>query len=49
MSIVQEIGAKELSNLEEQKASLKNEIESLVEQTTALHTLYDRQDQLLKR
>ena len=46
---MQEIGAKELSNLEGQKASLKDEIESLVEQSTILHSLYARQDQLLKR
>ena len=46
---MQEIGAKELRNLEEQKSSLKDEIESLLEQSTTLHSLYARQDQLLER
>jgi len=44
-----EIAKKELENLEEQKLSLENEIESLAEQSTVLHTLYARQDELLKK
>jgi len=44
-----EIAKKELSNLEEQKASLENEIETLAEESTSLHSLYSRQDELLKR
>ena len=47
--LFQEIAKKELDNLDEQKASLENEIESLAEQSTVLHTLYARQDELLKR
>ena len=46
---IQEIAKKELENLDEQRLSLENEIESLAEQSTVLHTLYARQDQLLKK
>merc|ERR1712038_370908 len=45
----EEIATQELNNLHEQKASLELEIDSLVEQSTALHSLYARQDELLKR
>ena len=45
----QEIAKKELENLDEQRLSLENEIESLAEQSTVLHTLYARQDELLKK
>jgi len=45
----EEIATQELANLQEQKASLELEIESLVEQSTDLHSLYARQDELLKR
>ena len=45
----QEIAKKELENLDEQRLSLENEIESLAEQSTVLHTLYARQDKLLKK
>merc|ERR1712012_1039278 len=44
-----EIATQELNNLHEQKASLELEIDSLVEQSTDLHSLYARQDELLKR
>jgi len=44
-----EIAKKELENLEEQRLSLENEIESLAEESTVLHTLYARQDELLKK
>merc|ERR1711997_1167608 len=44
-----EIATQELANLNEQKASLELEIDSLVEQSTDLHSLYARQDELLKR
>merc|ERR550532_1571160 len=44
-----EIATQELANLQEQKASLELEIDSLVEQSTDLHSLYARQDELLKR
>merc|ERR1719402_470573 len=44
-----EIANQELANLQEQKVSLELEIESLVEQSTALHSLYARQDELLQR
>jgi hypothetical protein len=46
---IQEIAKKELENLDEQRLSLENEIESLAEQSTVLHTLYARQDELLKK
>jgi len=45
----EEIATQELNNLHEQKASLELEIDSLVEQSTDLHSLYARQDELLKR
>merc|ERR1719266_1877793 len=45
----EEIATQELANLQEQKASLELEIDSLVEQSTDLHSLYARQDELLKR
>ena len=47
--LFQEIAKKELENLDEQRLSLENEIESLAEQSTVLHTLYTRQDELLKK
>ena len=46
---MKEIGGKELATLESLKTSLGEEIESLEEQSTVLHSLYARQDQLLKR
>ena len=49
ISCLQEIAKKELENLEEQRLSLENEIESLAEESTVLHTLYARQDELLKK
>ena len=49
LSCLQEIAKKELENLEEQRLSLENEIESLAEESTVLHTLYARQDELLKK
>merc|ERR1711936_821311 len=45
----EEIATQELANLNEQKASLELEIDALVEQSTDLHSLYARQDELLKR
>ena len=47
--LIQEIAKKELENLDEQRLSLENEIESLAEQSTVLQTLYARQDELLKK
>merc|ERR1712038_1556161 len=44
-----EIATQELANLNEQKASLELEIDALVEQSTDLHALYEKQDELLKR
>ena len=47
--LFQERAKKELDNQEEQKLSVEKEIGSLAEQSSFLHTLYARHDELLKR